>query len=208
MKKINIQKIKQQLQKPLPGKQTQYLMAPKHRYALNTAAPPEDAKKSAVLLLIFPYKNESSIVFIKRNNDAKYHRGQIAFPGGTYEETDKTLINTVLREVNEEIGVEKNLITIIGKLTPLYIPVSNFFVQPFVGVLNTTPTFIPQESEVQKIIKVSIEELFKPENKATKILNKYNAQFEAPYYNANGEHIWGATAMILSEFEHLIKKLK
>ena len=198
-------KIKLQLQKELPGKQAQYIMSPKHRYAEHVAVPPEDARRSAVLLLLFPYKEKLSIVFIKRNNDAPHHSGQIAFPGGGCEQEDKTIIDTALREANEEVGVIKNNIEIIGKLTPLYIPVSNHYVMPVVGFSEITPNFIPKESEVQKIIKISVKELFKPENKASKTFNKYNSTFEAPYYDANGEHIWGATAMILSEFHEVVK---
>ena len=198
-----IKKIAIELEKQLPGEKAQNLMIPKIRYAENIKFSPKNATESAVLLLLFPYKDELSIVFIQRNNDSKHHSGQIAFPGGKEEKTDDSKIETAIREANEEVGVEKKNIKILGKLTPLYIPVSNHNVTPIVGYSNNYPDFIAQKSEVQQIIVISLEKLFSPENKSTKIIHKYNTDFEVPYYNANENHIWGATAMILSEFEQI-----
>ena len=178
-------------------------MAPKNRLEeLSTFnIPPPLARKSAVLILLFPDHGKLKTVLIKRSEYDGVHSGQISFPGGKFENTDSTFEETALRETNEEIGVEPYNIEIIGQLTDFYIPPSNFLVKVFVGYSSKKPEYIPDRKEVQSIVEVDIDEFFDINNIAEKEFystSRKTAVF-APCYLVNGLEIWGATAMILSE---------
>ena len=117
---------------------------------------------------------------------------------------DRDLFHTALRETHEEIGVIPHDIRIIGKLTPLYIPVSNHMVQPVIGRLTTDPRFIPDDKEVKEIYEIPVADLLKPDCLITNEgIMENNRVIHAPFYRYNGIQIWGATAMILSEFLEL-----
>jgi len=135
------------------------------------------------------------------------HRGQISFPGGRFEPQDKHLANTALREAEEEVGVDAGQVELIGGLTDLYIPVSNFRVDPYVGYTEITPDFIPQESEVNDILEVPVEELIHPGNLKYKDLTIREGFTipNVPYFDLLGKTVWGATAMMLSELVELIR---
>ena len=201
-----INNIKSELLKPLPGLKYQAKMAPSAR--LNNYNPnPKFARKGGVLLLLYYSDNELNIALIKRAKDGGVHSGQIAFPGGKHEQEDSSIIETALRETNEEIGVNKNSIEVLGTLTNLYIPVSNYNVYPTVGFCNTEPKFTINKSEVEKMILLPLNNFIKLENiKSGKITVK-NQEIETKFYKINDQIIWGATAMIISEFIEHIKKL-
>lgn len=201
-----IESLRQKIKQPLPGIDVQYEMAPTRRQKFHIEnLAPNTFKKSAVMVMIYQAEGEFYIPLTKRHDYDGTHSNQISLPGGKFEETDKTLINTALRELNEEIGIAGNL-NIIGPLTPLYIPVSNFYVEPYVSVYtNHSIEFKPNEREVKQLIPLSIETL-----KNDAIIEKDGIvkgdgyQLKTPYFNVEGEIIWGATAMILNEFKKLI----
>jgi len=195
-----INQLKIQLARPLPGWEAQLLMAPKHRFLPDYIPNPAHARQSAVLLLFYPVDNNPNIAFIKRPDDQSMHSGQISFPGGRYEDEDKSLVDTALRETYEEIGAPVNAIDVLGTLTPLYIPVSNYSVQPVVGYCNTRPNFVPNEHEVAGIIEVQVSDLIDTTNNVIEKISVRGFEIEAPCYKIDGTIIWGATAMILSEF--------
>jgi 8-oxo-dGTP pyrophosphatase MutT (NUDIX family) len=135
------------------------------------------------------------------------HSGQISFPGGKVETTDKDFEATALRETFEEIGVKPEAIEIIGQLTDFYISPSNFLVKVFAGYTLQKPAFIPDKKEVQSILEVDIDEFFDSNNIAEKEFystSRKTAVF-APCYLVNGLEIWGATAMMLSEMLDILK---
>lgn len=168
------------------------------------------ARESAVLILLYEKNNKIHLVLIERSVYDGKHSGQISFPGGKKDVSDKNLKETALRETFEEIGLNATDISIIAQLSHLYIPVSNFLVFPFVGFYNKIPKFIKDDFEVENIIEVSLETLLDKNNiseKTIKIPNK-NIQFKTPIYKINNIDIWGATAMILSEFLEIIEKKK
>lgn len=207
-------KLRFEISKDLPGFSAQKMMAPLGR------RPPADyikgditPKMSAVLILLYPNPQPFQIktVFILRpENEGGNHAGQISFPGGKQDETDKDLSETALREAEEEIGVKRSSVTLLGKLTPLYIPVSNYMVHPFVGTVNVVPEFNIHPLEVKALLEVNIHELVS--EKAPKTTEKYlkikNTTAQVPCYDINGEIIWGATAMIVAEFAEIIKRIK
>jgi len=203
---LNIQEIKQKLRRPLPGILAQYELAPvnRPRYSIEDMAN-LTAKKSAVLILLCEIENNWHIPLIKRSSYNGSHSGQIGFPGGKQEEMDANLIDTAVRECIEEIGV-KPCIEILGKLSPLYIPVSNFYVEPFVACYKeTNPKFKPNKLEVSNIILLKYNYLIelKPELNST-VEEANNIKIKTPYFNIEGEKVWGATAMILNELKKII----
>ncbi len=176
---------------------------------------PHSARESGVLLLLQEASaGESSVerghnlIFIERTEDRSVHSRQIAFPGGQREIGDASLMETALREAEEEIGIDSDSVKIVGALTPLYIPVSNFMVYPFVGVAVGSASLTPQPSEVARIIPVPVSYLFSEGTRIQTTVSPESAKgetFEVPAYQlpAGGPLVWGATAMILSEFEIL-----
>jgi len=198
--------LKQEFSKTLPGFDSQKKLAPESRHNLRDLSQAVNPKKSAVLILLFPVNGEVYVPFIKRVTDGSMHSGQIAFPGGKLENYDNNLTETALREAEEEIGIDKESVEVIRKLTPLYIPVSNFYVQPVVGFIETKPNFIIDKNEVDELYNVSLNELNKAEiiNKRFKVRN---VEIKAPFFVLNEIEIWGATAMILKEFIDIIKNI-
>ncbi len=192
------------LKKALPGSEAHNKMLPKGReksIPKNTTG----IKKSAVMLLCYLYENEFYFILIKRAKDGGKHSGQIALPGGGVEKFDKDILETAIRETKEEIGVTN--IKIAGLLSPIYIPVSNYIMQPVIGLLNKKPIFTKCENEVDKIYSVKINDIVNTKI-ITKTLKINNEQIVAPFYIINDIEIWGATAMVLSEFIEILKNIK
>ncbi len=195
--------LKGRLLKELPGKRAHFRMIPSVR--LSEFVPiPESARKSSVLIPLFEKNSKIFTILIQRPEYNGVHSAQVSFPGGGYEETDMSLENTALRETEEEIGIDRTKINIIGSLTDLYIPPSNYRVKPFIGYCNNIGELIPDKHEVKKIFTVEINEFAGNKNiKSKKIRIKNGTEFETSYYDMMGLTVWGATAMILSEFAEL-----
>jgi 8-oxo-dGTP pyrophosphatase MutT (NUDIX family) len=186
---------KEILRHKLPGEKAHLRMAPTFR---GDPTSMEDAVQAAVLVLFYPSDGKTHLVFIKRNEYDGPHSAQVSFPGGARETGDNTMEETALRETREEIGVS-GPIEILGSLTPLHIPVSNFIVYPFLGWMEETPVFRPDPTEVQYIIEVSLKELLDPANRDSETRYHHAQPIVAPFYRVGKEKIWGATAMMLSE---------
>jgi len=203
MTKNLIGMLQERLTGELPGKESQVLMAPSIRPAGSDTYDGSSPQHSGVMLLLFPDGEGLSTVFMLRSNGGP-HGGQISLPGGKQEPGDATLIETAKRETFEEIGVEMSQVKVIGLLTPLYVPHSNYSILPVVGYLDHRPEFFPDCKEVAGIIVVSLAQLFDPANRKTMVLNHSTAAITAPYYDACDHPVWGATAMIISEFEQVL----
>lgn len=207
MKNSIIDDIAKSLEGPLPGQEVQFQMASAFRY--NRMTPPPDATNAAVLLLLYPNrrKDDWHMVFIERmsNNLNDHHRGQISFPGGRYEEEDLEMSFTALREAEEEVGVPSDKVRLLGALTQLYVPVSGYLIHPFVGFISERPGFVPQQTEVNRILEAPLESLRDVTARKVKdILTPSNLKLkDVPYFELEGQTIWGATAMILNEFLHI-----
>lgn len=168
---------------------------------------PADARPSGVLALLFPKDGQLRVLLIERTKDGHAHSGQISFPGGKQEPEDAGLRATALREAQEEVGLQPDAVEVLGALTPLYIPVSNFHVYPFIAYAETAPEYLLSEHEVARILEVPLEMLFHADRKAT--VKVYPGSLKGlsmtvPAYKLQDETIiWGATAMMLSELEEL-----
>jgi 8-oxo-dGTP pyrophosphatase MutT (NUDIX family) len=204
-----INQLKIQLNEPLPGQEAQLLMVPGEKAILRKSYPEHpEPKKSAVLILLFPFQKGISTILIERAVYVGVHSGQIAFPGGKAEETDPDLKYTALRETYEEIGIPMEQVEIIGNLTDVYINPSNYLVTPFIGYLSQAPDFLINEREVQKIIRVDILNTDKVIKSTKKITHSNGLRIQTPFYSIDGFTIWGATAMMMSELIVLTEKTK
>ncbi len=200
--------LRERLQMPLPGSAGQERMAARVKPMPDKI--PNNARPSAVLCVLYPVEDVLTLLLIKRTADGKAHSGQIGFPGGKQESSDADLKATALREAHEEVGIRSSDVDILGALTPLYIPVSNFQVYPFIAFARTQPVFNISESEVSSIIEIPVNELLHASNKTVvnvtspimpEILRSVRA-----YKIASGGIVWGATAMIISELETLLEE--
>lgn len=194
---------------PLPAEASQFKMSPPFRRELITRYKEamKDAKRAGVLAMFYPNtSNETHLALILRKTYNGVHSAQIGFPGGKFEDEDKSLKHTAIRETWEEIGVPEHQIKIVKQMTEVYIPPSNFYVQPFIGITNETPKFIKQDDEVEDIVEVSLSHFLDENNVSNKLVaTSYTAKIEVPAYELNGYVVWGATAMMLSEIKDILK---
>ena len=202
-------RLQDELKKPLPGRTVQLTMSSIKRIReLFDLSNQNQAVQSSVLILLYPDSAIDSIrlVLMLRPTYEGIHGGQISLPGGKFETADADLSVTALREAHEEIGIDASKVRIIGKLSELYIPPSNYLVQPFIGISDTAPVFIPDQKEVEKIIEIDLADLLDDKNIRKKHIQVRGARIFAPCYIIDGNTIWGATAMILSEFKEIAKR--
>ncbi len=203
-----VQQLRTGLDRPLPGREAQFRLAHVAR-RLYMDAPPQ-ARRAAVLALLYPKNNSWHITLIERtsHNAHDRHSGQISFPGGSYDPADASLMHTALREAEEEIGVRREQVRVLGALTDLYIPVSNFHVFPFVGYVDAAPFLVPQAGEVEDVLEVPFS-VFQDEasiQTAEIVLGEHLILRDVPCYRVQGRVVWGATAMIMSELVAVLKQ--
>lgn len=194
----------------LPGQDAQLLLAPDFRKeSLSVSYNTDNAKKAGVMILFYPDQNdETHLVLILRKSYKGVHSNQVALPGGKVEKQDRDLIETALRETEEEIGVKADTVDVIRPMTELYIPPSNYIVKPTLAKVDYIPEFKPQLSEVEKIIPVKLEHFMHPSVMRPGSINtSYAGKREVMSYQINGYTVWGATAMMLSELQVLLKNV-
>jgi 8-oxo-dGTP pyrophosphatase MutT (NUDIX family) len=194
---------------PLPAEPSQLKMSPPFREALQERQKHmiKDAKRAGVMALFYPNNQQTYLVLILRKTYKGVHSAQVGFPGGKLEETDVSIQAAAVRETFEEVGVPENYIEVLRQLTQVYIPPSNFFVQPFIGISRITPNFIKQEAEVEDILEIRLQDFIDEISVVQKtVATSYNKDVIVPAFNLNGHVVWGATAMMLSEIKDLLKQ--
>jgi 8-oxo-dGTP pyrophosphatase MutT (NUDIX family) len=197
------------LHKPLPGLKAQLRMAPRPG-SLKMPLPESKPRKSGVLILLFPSleAGDLSLVLTRRTESVADHKGQISLPGGAVDPDDPSIAHTALREACEEVGVCSDDMRILGSLTPIYIPPSDFCVQPYVAYLSHSPQFLPQPEEVAEILEVPLPYLMDENNVVVEEWSFDDDVREVPFFNVYGHKVWGATAVVLSEFIYILEDLK
>lgn len=195
----------------LPGEEAHLKMTPyKRKSAKSILQSDIEPRIASVLLLLHAEGDAIYFTLIKRPNYEGTHGGQISFPGGKLE-PNETVKEAAIRETEEEIGIPKQAITILGELTQVYIPPSNFLISPFVGFIDTTPNYFPDEREVEQVLDIPLSTLLNDNNVKTKKIpmSKYGKDklyINAPYFELENQTVWGATALVLSEFKEIIRQ--
>ena len=196
------------LTQPLPGQRAQYQMAPlSRRQPSRSSVQAKACREAGVLALFYPDANATPHLLLTRRPDAmSKHAGQVAFPGGRREEGE-SLQETALRETEEEVRIEAESVDIVGALTPLYIPPSNFCVHPFVGLIDHTPDLGVRTEEVADMFGIPPACLVDPALRSTTKMHMGDAERDIPYFALNGHVVWGATAMMLAELAAVLDPL-
>ncbi|MBV6645207.1 MAG: CoA pyrophosphatase [Cyclobacteriaceae bacterium] len=170
----------------------------------NTSQP----KQGAVLILLYPVHSQYYFPLIQRPLYDGVHSGQMALPGGKQEDDDRSLIHTAIRETEEEIGVRSEAIQIVGNLTSFYVAASNHQVLPVIGFVEQRPLFIPDQHEVDEVVEVSLADFMDSSNEKEKEITVSGGyQLTSPYFDVNQKVVWGATAMMLSEFKMILNQI-
>lgn len=192
---------------PLPASESHLKMAPMERIKMLKLWDYSELnpKKAAVMALFYPKNNQTHLVLIQRTAHG-IHSSQIALPGGKQEEQDPDLAYTAVRETQEEIGIEPQKINMITPLSAIYVPPSNFLVHPYIGHLEQTPEFTLQANEVAQIIEVPLVDFLTAPTTLHNIKASYSEFIGVPAYTIQGNIVWGATAMILSELRDVLSK--
>jgi 8-oxo-dGTP pyrophosphatase MutT (NUDIX family) len=156
--------------------------------------PGTDCRRAAVLMPILLAPEGARVVYTLRTGELRDHAGQVSFPGGSPEPQDRSLMATALREAEEEVDLEPNLVEVIGEFEDMYIPPSKFLVRPFVGLLREEAELVLAPEEVEAIFTVSLEELMSPETFKKVVWKREGRPHEVPIFAVGGHEIWGATA--------------
>jgi 8-oxo-dGTP pyrophosphatase MutT (NUDIX family) len=201
---LTLEDIRAALQQPLPGLAAQIKFAPAYRLSGLRNDPPADARPAGVLILLYPHGSEWHFPLMKRVEDGLTHSGQISLPGGS-QEAGESIHETALREACEEVGAACAEVNVLGQLTTIYIPPSNFLVTPTVGQVDHRPDFKCDPREVAELIEVPLSMLFDPNVVKREPWTLRGTQVEVPFFQIGSHKVWGATAMILSEFKMILE---
>lgn len=174
-------------------------MAPRPRTGWKPDFLPEDGRDAAALLLLYPKGGEAQVLLTVRTKHLPTHRGQVSLPGGGVR-PGENFIETALREAREEVGIEPDELEILGILSSLHIPVSGFILHPIVAVSAQRPFIRPRAGEVARVLEVPLTVLRDPARVRVEDWLHDEQWYRVPYFSVDDSKVWGATAMVLSEF--------
>lgn len=194
-----IERLESRLAEPLPGHPGQAYMAPRPRKGWTPGHLPEDSRRGAGLLLVYPLDGRPGVLLTVRDGALPQHAGQISLPGGALEPGESDA-QAALREAAEEVGLAPDGVSVLGELTPLHIPASGFNLHPVVARAERRPSFTPQAGEVARILEVGVHTLADPRTLVVERHTLAGNEYQVPFFDLAGDKVWGATAMILAEF--------
>ncbi len=197
-------RIEKGLWAPLPGIPAQLAMAPEPRTGHKAYFEVEGTcRKAGVLVLLYVKDGRLTVLLTRRTEQVNHHRGQISLPGGE-QHPGESLEATALRETVEELGIDLAAVRVLGRLTPLYIPPSNYCIYPAVATVPGPLAFRMQPAEVAEVIEVPVGHLADPANVRRETWHYGGFDHDVPFYAYGGHKIWGATAMVLAELLALV----
>lgn len=198
---VDIGVVREALKSSRPGFEAQQCMMPRPRASSESGKP---AREGGVLLLLYPVEGRLYLVLTRRTEELPSHKGQISLPGGT-RHAGETFEETALREAWEELDLPPSQVEVLGRLTPLHIPPSNYCIRPIVGYTPTQPAFQRDPREVAEILEVPLAKLLDPSTQQEEDWELRGETVRVPFFAVNGDKVWGATAMVLAEFLELIR---
>jgi 8-oxo-dGTP pyrophosphatase MutT (NUDIX family) len=197
--------LERRLRAPKPGLASQLKMVPEHRHTDKTYLEAGDScNKAGVLVLLYPQHGRLQVVLTRRTDKVAHHQAQISFPGG-HQDSHESILETALRETEEELNVAPSSVRILGELTPLYVPPSNYCIYPVVAAAESRPDFHPSPHEVAEVLEVPLDHLLDEKNIRQEVWPLRGLDVRVPFYVFQGHKIWGATAMIMAELLDLIR---
>jgi 8-oxo-dGTP pyrophosphatase MutT (NUDIX family) len=194
---------------PLPGTDAQLRMAPRFPNGVIPGPTADELRPAAAIILIYPHDAAWHLPLTVRGSQLRHHTGQVSLPGGRID-PGESVEAAALREAQEEIGVNPSDVELLGRLTPLAIDVSGHLLHPVVGRTSERPRFQVAAWEVERLIEVRVANLLQPDNLKWERRQRSRPPREimdAPYFEVEGAHVWGATAMVLAEFLALLGDL-
>lgn len=198
-----VKRLQDALLRPLPGLDAQLRMAPTPRVGWDPFTVPAGTRDGAALILIYPHNDTIHLPLTVRGSGLRNHTGQVSLPGGRVD-AGESIEACAIREAEEEIGVARSSVQVLGRLTPLHIPVSQFLLHPVVGFVPARPVFNRAEWEVARIIEPTLAQLRDPltvkRESRTRTTGGQAVEIDVPFYDIDSEKVWGATAMVLAEF--------
>ncbi len=201
---VTITRLRAALCRPLPGLPGQMCMAPQPRPGTKRIPNPNlDCRRAGVLVLLYPRDDDLCLVLTRRTETLNNHRGQISLPGGSME-PGETAAATALREAQEELGIDPASLELLGALSPLYIPPSDFYIYPVVAYAAERPGFTPNPEEVAEVIEAPLAHLLAADTCQVETWEVRGQPVRVPFYAVGPHKVWGATAMVLSELVTLL----
>jgi 8-oxo-dGTP pyrophosphatase MutT (NUDIX family) len=199
--------LRRRLGSPLPGLEAQLRMAPRPRLTWNAATDPP-LRDAAGLVLLYPAAGELWLPLTLRASTLPHHTGQVSLPGGRLD-PNESVEQAALREAEEEVGVPPADVTVLGRLTPLPIPVSRHLLHPVVGYTDRRPGFRPAAEEVERLLETPLAHLRRPDSTRweQRSFRYTKGVVDVPYFDVEGARVWGATAMVLAELLALFDEL-
>jgi len=192
-------RVRRGLARPLPGFEAQATLAPRPNAGPLERRDRGDGRPAAALILLYPHRGEPHLPLTVRARDLPNHRGQVSLPGGVVD-GEETLEETALREADEEVGVPPDAVTVLGILSPVFIPPTAFLLHPVVGFARERPEFHPNPGEVARILEIPLAVLEDAASLQRETRRLRERDYEVPFFDLDGEKVWGATAMVLAEF--------
>ncbi len=189
----------------LPGAEAHLLLAPRPRLGWRPGEIPAGARAAAALVLLYPgARGEARFVLTLRPSSLARHGGQVSLPGGSVE-PGESVEETALREAREEIGADADVFRVLGRLSPLHVPVSGFVIHPVLAFASLRGDLRPSDGEVAAILEIPLRHLLDPASLREERRTLAGQAYEIPFFHLGGHKVWGATAMILSELVWLLR---
>jgi len=203
---LTLNDVRRALNRPRPGLEALLRLATRPRPGGAGLPLGHSPKLGGVLLLLYPIDSYLHLVLTRRTEQVAAHKGQISLPGGAREPGDHSLLETALRETREELGIRTDQLQVLGPLTSLYIPPSDYCIQPYVAYADVRPDFSPEPTEVDELLEMPLKQLLDPVTREEEIWKLRGHPVVVPFYRLGEHKIWGATAMVLSEFEVMLRR--